>query len=403
MSFIRCFPFLIAGLTLTAAEPLRADEAPASWSAVGLTGEKFNLGSPRLSAGWKVDGVKGGTTITLDAQDLVSIRFAAADQQPIAPKGAQVLFPTGEVLIGDIKGTDGDHLRLSNPHVGEVSIPLGRVQGIVMDPDASEAQVRTYAAKIGAKNRQADQVFLKNGDMIVGVFQEIVGHQVKLERDGKPVSLARDLVAAIAFDPSLVDYKATADFYGQLRLLDGSVINVTNGSSDDRKLAVQAAFGATIDVERDGLADLSFRNGRVAYLSDIEPTKAEAEPFLDDRMEHRLDRSVLGTALKVDGQTYAKGIGVRSHSVLTYALANYERFEAVAGLDAQAGSEASVRFRVEVDGKKAFDSGEMTSGSGGKRVDVSVAGAKELKLIVEYASRGDVQDFADWCDARLVR
>lgn len=403
MSLLRCLLLLISGLGLTVAKPVNAEDASASWSVVGLAGDKFNLGSPRLSAGWRIDGVKGGSTVLLDAQDLVSLRFAAADQQPGVPKGAQVLFPTGEILVGDIKGTDGDHLRASNPHTGEVSIPLACVQGIVMDPDASEAQVRIYAGKITAKNRQADQVFLKNGDMIVGVFQEIVGHQVKIERDGKPMSLARDLVGAIAFDPSLVDYKPTADFYGQIRLLDGSVINVTNGSSDDRRLSAQAAFGATIDIERDSLADLSFRNGRVAYLSDLEPTKAEAEPFLDDRMEHRIDRSVLGTALKVDGHTYAKGIGVRSRSVLTYTLANYERFEAVAGLDALAGSEASVRFRVEVDGRSAFDSGEMTSASGGKKVDVSVAGAKELKLIVEYASRGDVQDFADWCDARLVR
>ena len=36
-------------------------------------------------------------------------------------------------------------------------------------------------------------------------------------------------------------------------------------------------------------------------------------------------------------------------------------------------------------------------------VSVDVTGAKRLRLLVEFADHGDVQDHANWLDARVVR
>ena len=62
-----------------------------------------------------------------------------------------------------------------------------------------------------------------------------------------------------------------------------------------------------------------------------------------------------------------------------------------------------MQFIVKVDGKQVYDSGEMTSAVDPKPIAVPLKGAKRLELIVDYAKRGDVQDYADWADARLIR
>ena len=40
---------------------------------------------------------------------------------------------------------------------------------------------------------------------------------------------------------------------------------------------------------------------------------------------------------------------------------------------------------------------------GARLVRVSVAGARELTLVVKFGGRGDVQGHVDWADAKLIK
>ncbi len=69
-----------------------------------------------------------------------------------------------------------------------------------------------------------------------------------------------------------------------------------------------------------------------------------------------------------------------------------------------AGPRGSVTFRIEVDGRIAFESGQRTASDGPLIVGpLSVEKVKVLRLIVDYADFGNIQDVADWCDAVLTR
>ena len=62
----------------------------------------------------------------------------------------------------------------------------------------------------------------------------------------------------------------------------------------------------------------------------------------------------------------------------------------------------SVVFQVFVDGRKAYDSDTIRQPDQPKTVDISVADAGELKLVVLDAGDGIGQDWANWADAHLV-
>jgi hypothetical protein len=71
-------------------------------------------------------------------------------------------------------------------------------------------------------------------------------------------------------------------------------------------------------------------------------------------------------------------------------------------VDDEVGSRGSVVFQVYADGSKLYDSGVMTGAGATKSLKVSVAGKKELKLVVTDAANGLSYDHADWAAPMLL-
>ena len=74
------------------------------------------------------------------------------------------------------------------------------------------------------------------------------------------------------------------------------------------------------------------------------------------------------------------------------------------GIDDAASGAGSVRFGIELDGQRKWDSQEVTGRSA--RLDVppvNLAGARKLTLIVDFGANADIADYANWCDAVIVR
>ena len=101
---------------------------------------------------------------------------------------------------------------------------------------------------------------------------------------------------------------------------------------------------------------------------------------------------------------YEKGIGAHANSTIVYDLTDKDAayFTSFVGVDRRMyNTVGSVVFQVFVDGVKQFDSGLMTSKLPQQFVEVNVAGAKELKLVVTDGGNGNGSDHATWGDAKL--
>jgi hypothetical protein len=84
--------------------------------------------------------------------------------------------------------------------------------------------------------------------------------------------------------------------------------------------------------------------------------------------------------------------------------AGASRFEAVVGLDQQTGRSGNVQIQVLADGKPLLDPPpELAGTDAAKPLRLSLPpGVRELTLAVEFGRGGDVQDHADWGDARII-
>ena len=109
-----------------------------------------------------------------------------------------------------------------------------------------------------------------------------------------------------------------------------------------------------------------------------------------------------GQTLTLNGTTYAKGLGAHAASDVRYVLGgNCTRFKASVGVDDEVGANGSVVFEVYADQTEVYDSGLMTGTTATRTIDVSIAGASELRLVVTDGGDGINSDHADWALARI--
>ena len=113
------------------------------------------------------------------------------------------------------------------------------------------------------------------------------------------------------------------------------------------------------------------------------------------------DVTCIGNPIRLSGNTYKKGLGLHADSEVVYNLERkYSRFQAVAGIDDEVGSNAAdAVFQVVADGKIIYEKNLFNGDS--DIVDLSVSGVQQLKLITKTNGAAS-NDHTDWADAKLL-
>jgi hypothetical protein len=251
-------------------------------------------------------------------------------------------------------------------------------------------------------------VLLRNGDVLEGVLQSLDGQKVGIEVEKKKVEADLAKIAAIALNTQLADPLRPKGPFGRLVLTgSGGRLSLSTATSDGTTLKGTTVFGAALEVPLERVAALDVLQGAAVYLADLKPTKYEYVPFLDESFDFAAGANALGLDLRLAGSAYDRGPGTHSFSRLIYALGgNYQRFEALVGLDDVSGRGGHARVRVLADGKPLAlaKDGELIGGGDPLAINVNVTGVKELTLETGYGRRGNhVKGCANWADARLIK
>jgi hypothetical protein len=387
-------------ILLGAASFAASADANVEFVAVPIEGEPVTGRLASLTQGWRIV-LQHSDRIAIAGADLIALRRADSDRT--ARTGPYVLLANGDRVRAVSQFSTADALRINSELLGSLDVPLERIQAIILGtlPDES-ARERLESSLTGGERKQ-DSVVLANGDEAMGTFVGMDDNAIRLEKAGDTVSITRSGVRAIAFSSDLISFPRTNDFYAVMVLRDGTELSVTGLEMAGGKLKGRASFGADFVVPVEQVQALEFRNGRVKYLSDMEPVEYRHTPYLELSYGYRRDRSVAGGPISLRGQMFRKGLGMHSLSELTYELdQSYRRFEAIVGIDDETAGRGSVNFRVLFDGREAWQSGLVTGQSAPKRVQLDVVDVNRLTLIVEFGAMGDVRDHADWASAHLV-
>jgi hypothetical protein len=163
-------------------------------------------------------------------------------------------------------------------------------------------------------------------------------------------------------------------------------------------LALAWTQTAALDTARQQSAEAE---GQWFYLSDLEWEDATTGWLgVANQQIPALDHAFHGGQLRLGETTYEKGIGVYPLSEITYRLDGlYQLFISEIGLDVRSQGATRVRFLVFVDGALRYESPLMGTDASPLHVEVSLTGARTMRLVVDAPSGQGEYAFADWADA----
>jgi hypothetical protein len=398
-------------LALLHADAARADQPtkPPVFAARTADGSVVKGSWRQLKSDWSVRlGAAEGELIS--GVNLLSVRRLDVSLPPL-PLDQHLILANGDRIPFRSLRLAEEKIHFRHDHLAQgqdASLPLAAVSVLWYIAPDKTIDAEKMRRRLTAETRTRDIVCLRNGDTIAGVLTGLESGNAVVEVDKRRVTVKLAQAAYIAFNTELADALRPKGAYARLILRDnrpgrGGRMSLTSASADDATLTATTVFGARLRVPLRDIASLDLRQGSSVYLSDIKESKYVFQPFLDAKWPFAVDGNVAEHDLLMAGSTYDKGIGMHSHSRLTYRLSGaYRRFESLVGLDDKDGQDGDVRIRVLADGETLLDRA-LTSRDGAVPVSLSMKGVRELTLEVDFGGGGDVHDVVNWADARLVK
>jgi len=318
---------------------------------------------------------------------------------------SHVLLPEGDCLMRALVGPSTDtSLEVQSDALGKLVVPLDCLLGLIMSAPGQTDELDGLWDRVRLEPRDAEVVWMMNGDRLACGFLGLDDRKIKIQVEGKPVEIDRPGILAVGFDPALVNYPRPKSDFMEVTLTDGTRLGVEGARIDEGSVQATARFGQTIRFPLTALVRVHARSRSVVYLSERKPAEARYASYVGPTRDYRIDRTVDGHLMQLAGQTYDRGIGTQSRTLLAYAIEPGDRrFQALVGVDERAGPLGSVVFRVLVDGAERFKTPPLTDRDVPRSIDVDLAGGKFLILVTEFGDRGNVRDLADWVEARLIR
>ena len=346
---------------------------------------------------------------TLRRRDLMRIDFP--DAQPFRPSTDDRLRPIhltdGGLLRGWVAGSDRDGLRLDVPELGNQPrrFPYSSLAGIRIAAKAHDRAEVIFQQHLAQRKPGQDVVVILKDDEVhtfKGSVESLTPSGGRFALSGRELPLNIATLYAVVFAASPLE--ADAEMM-TVELNTGERMTGRLVRGDERTCSfVLRGGGDPVVFPWLLVRRVVLRSERVAFLSDLEPTRVEHEPYLNVSWPMRRDRSASNQPIRLGGETYAKGLGVHSATTIAYALGGrYKQFAATIGLDEAVRPRGNVIFRVLADGKEVYHSGDVTGRDDPVNINVEVAGVHELRLIVDFGKDADLGDQADWADARVIR
>jgi len=293
--------------------------------------------------------------------------------------------------------------------LGRFELPLQTVRAIVWRDSET---VQQLIAKPSADNDRVVVSVDGKSQTVSGIIESVTKEAVRIDYKGKVRSIGiakinAIVLANVGYEPPVgvlasVAVGDGARFFGAIQSW-GTDLNGAN--KPVVKLAI--ARGTTLAIPADQVAEVQVQSDRILLLSKVEPVAvSETTDFVEARSFQR-DRSVTGGKLQIRGAddqpiTFSNGIGAQATSELTYANdKKFNRLLATVGIDLATKGRGDCQVVVKTDGVEVFNQ-RITGSSDPLELDVDVANAKRVSLMVLPGREFDLADHVVWGNVKLI-
>ena len=377
-----------------------------------IDGQQLTGVVDRIDASGQVAGAGFGNDVRLDSIESIQTKQPIVSvQQPVE------VYLVGDTVWGTAKigadavSVDGETVSLTG-RLGKFQLPLQTVQAIVWRDSKSVQQ------SIAKPPANTDRVIVDvdgTPQTVNGIIEGITNEAVSVNYKGKLRSIGIAKVNAIVL--ANVGYQAPTGILGSVATTEGSRFfgliqswgddSQESGLSRSPELKLLIAKDAMLSIKTEQVAEIRIQSDRILFLSSIDPVSVtETTDFVEPRPYQR-DRSVTGGKLQIRGKddqpiTFSNGIGVQATSELIYANnKKFNRLVATVGIDWATKGRGDCRVAIKTDGVEVFNQ-QLTAASAPIELDVDVANANRVSLIVLPGRQFDLADHVIWGGAKLI-
>ena len=290
--------------------------------------------------------------------------------------------------------------------LGSFELPLGSVRAIVWQDSKT---VQQAVAKPSADNDRVIVNVEGKSQTVAGIIESVTKEAVRIDYKGKVRSIGIEKVNAIVLAD--VGHQAPTGVLASMSTVEGSrffgAIKSWGDGPNGAVVELSIARGTTLSIPTAQVAEVQVQSDRVLFLSKVEPVAvAETTDFVEPRSFQR-DRSVTGGKLQIRGAddqpiTFGNGIGAQATSELTYTNdKKFNRLLATVGIDLATKGRGDCQVVVKTDGVEVFNQ-RITGSSDPLELDVDVASANRVSLIVLPGREFDLADHVVWGNAKLI-
>ncbi len=371
-----------------------------------IDGQQLKGVVQRIDQSKQVTGPGLGDDLKLDS--ILSIQT----NQPVKPVSQPMqVYLVGETAwgiakIGAVDMSIADEKVSLEGRLGRFELPLQTVRAIVWRDSKT---VQQAIAKPSADNDRVIVSVDGKTQPVDGIIESVTKEAVLIDYKGKVRSIGIEKVNAIVLAD--VGYQAPTGVLASVSIVEGSrFFGAIQSWGDDLNqpfVKLLIARDTTVSIPVAQVAEVQVKSDRVLFLSKIEPVAVnETTDFVEPRSFQR-DRSVTGGELQIRGAdnqpiTFSNGIGAQATSELTYTNdKKFNRLLATVGIDLATKGRGDCQVVVKTDGVEVFNQ-RIAGSSDPLELDVDVASANRVSLVVLPGREFDLADHVVWGNAKLI-
>lgn len=352
--------------------------------------------------------IAAGSPEPIPLRSIVAIVAGKPSLDVVEPPASLIWLTNGDRLAATPTRIDEETLAArwtAFPDRESLAIPLEYVAAMTPQLPAALRRRLDLLRSLALDKEPKDAAWLVNGDRLVGEFVGFDNGEYQWKANAGPLPILPKNLRAIRFAADLVAEVPRGQTRYLLTLNDGSRITATKFSRTADQLQFVTSFANDLTLPASALSEMHVASPKIALLSECEPQSFQHTPFVGSSRPMNVDRNVAYGPLSVRGRPIAFGLGVQSRSEIVYQVKAGDReFRAEVGIDDIAEEGGSAVFVVAVDGREIWNSGEVTGTMPAVPIPpISLQGAKQLTLRVDFGQFSDVQDYADWCHSVVIQ
>lgn len=355
-----------------------------------------------VSAGadsWKLEA--DGKPVEVLMSSILEARLQTKSELQSAPPHETVLTDGSRIGTTSVS-LSGDKLTIAAASTDSIELPRSAIGNIRLAESPSSLDEQWD--ELLERERREDWLVLRKQDkldFVPGVVSRINETHVFLLLDGDTVPVPRPKVFGVILHQRQSSETKSA---GIIELVSGDRLAVRSVTSKDADFTLQLAAGPSIIVPMQSVRVVDFSADKLTWLSSLKPRDIKHEfRFIDPAAPLKNDKDVWGDELRLGNRTFARGVCIRSKTIVRYRLnGDHSRFVALMGI--QHGYAGDVHVEISADGQRLLTMDVTPQDEAPFEVDLDISGKFTLEILVDYGKvESDIGDHLVLAEARLLK